>query len=60
MSPKSWSSALAAISGRPEALIVELWSERSAYLEYSAGFDRDEAERLARLDVEGIVLMEER
>lgn len=60
MSPKSWSSALAAMSGRPEALIVEIFEERAAIREVLGGFDRAEAERLARLDVEGIVLMEER
>lgn len=44
------------MSGRPEALIVELYEHRAGFLEYSGGFDRDEAERLARLDVEAEVL----
>lgn len=51
-----WSTALANMSGRPEAFIVEAWSERAAVREYLGGMEREEAEREARKDVEREVL----
>ena len=39
-------------SGRTPAEVYEYWSERAAHREHSAGYPREEAERLAVGDVE--------
>lgn len=57
MTPKStWAETVAAMSGRTVEDIHDWFEDRAAQREFAGGFDRAEAERWARLDVESMVL----